>query len=218
MYPSLRPASRSSSQTLRARGQPLRLSRSPKLASGWSGRSQNVRRSPTRTAPSPRSNAIWAPIIRSPSTARATPRRRFPQWSCKSSATTRRHISAKRSPRRSSPSRHTSRMHSVRRPRTRARSLGWMSNASSTSRPLPRSHTVLTRKRIRRSWSTTSAAVPSMFRSLRWATVYRRFSRPTATPVWAATTLTSGSSTTSRTSSSGKTASTCATIRWLCSA
>ena len=51
------------------------------------------------------------------------------------------------------------------------------------------------RKPIRRSWSTTWAAAPSMSPSSRWATVSPKFWPPTAILTWAATTSTSASST-----------------------
>lgn len=66
--------------------------------------------------------------------------------------------------------------------------------------------------------STTWAAAPSMSPSLRWATASPKFWPPTATPIWAATTSTSASSTGWQTLSRPRTASTCARIRWPLSA
>ena len=74
------------------------------------------------------------------------------------------------------------------------------------------------RKPTRRSWSTTSAAVRSMSPSSRWATASPKFWPPTATPIWAATTSTSASSTGWQMPSRPRTASTCARIRWPLSA
>jgi hypothetical protein len=73
-----------------------------------------------------------------------------------------------------------------------------------------------------RSRSTTSAAAPSTSRSSRspksTASTSSRCCPPTATPSSAARTSTSASSTTWSTSSRRSRASTCATIRWRCSA
>lgn len=66
--------------------------------------------------------------------------------------------------------------------------------------------------------STTWAAAPSMSPSSRWATASPKFWPPTATPIWAATTSTSASSTGWLTPSRPRTASTCARIRWPLSA
>ena len=55
---------------------------------------------------------------------------------------------------------------------------------------------------------------PSMSPSSRWATASPKFWPPTATPIWAATTSTSASSTGWQTPSRPRTASTCARIRW----
>lgn len=63
--------------------------------------------------------------------------------------------------------------------------------------------------------STTWAAAPSMSPSSRWATASPKFWPPTATPIWAATTSTSASSTGWLTPSRPRTASTCARTRWL---
>ena len=54
----------------------------------------------------------------------------------------------------------------------------------------------------------------SMSPSSRWATASPKFWPPTATPIWAATTSTSASSTGWQTPSRPRTASTCARIRW----
>ena len=48
-------------------------------------------------------------------------------------------------------------------------------------------------KRPERSWSTTWAAVPSMYPSLRWATAYRKYWQQPVTTTWAAMTLISRS-------------------------
>ena len=64
----------------------------------------------------------------------------------------------------------------------------------------------------------TNGAAPSTSRSSRWAMASPRCCPPTATPTWAATTLTSGSSTGWPTPSRRRTASTCARTRWLPSA
>ena len=71
--------------------------------------------------------------------------------------------------------------------------------------------------RMRRSSSSTWAAVRSTCPSWSWATACSRLRPPRATTTWAATTGTSASSTGWLTSSRPRTASTCARTRWLCS-
>ena len=97
------------------------------------------------------------------------------------------------------------------------------SSASSTSRPRPHWPTASTRPAATaRSPCTTSAAAPSTCRSSRSRTSTARSSSrcwpPTATPSSAAKTSTSASSITWSTNSRRTRASTCARIRWRCSA
>ena len=96
---------------------------------------------------------------------------------------------------RSSRCPRTSTTISARRRRTPARSPGWTSSASSTSRPRRRWPTAWTRSPTRRSWCSTSAAARSTCRCWRSATACSRSSRPPATTTSAATTSTRRSST-----------------------
>jgi hypothetical protein len=83
-----------------------------------------------------------------------------------------------------------------RKPRkTPAASRGWKFFAWSTSRQLRHSPTVSTKRRTASWRSTTWAAAPSTFRFSSSTTVFSKSSRPTATRIWAATTLTTCSST-----------------------
>ena len=113
--------------------------------------------------------------------------------------------------------RRTSTTPSAPRPRTPAGSPGSRCCGSSTSRPRPRWRTGWTRRATRRSWCSTSAAARSTSASSTSATAWSRSAPPRATPTWAATTSTGGSSTTSPTSSRRRTASTCAPTRRRCS-
>ena len=88
----------------------------------------------------------------------------------------------------------TSTTPSARPPRTRARSRGWMSSASSTSPPPRPWPMVWTRRATRSSRSLTLAAAPLTSRCWRWATASSRSNPPTATPTWAARTSTRRSS------------------------
>ena len=97
------------------------------------------------------------------------------------------YIGSSRLLRLSSPFRHTSPTRSVRQPRTLARSQVWKFCVSSTSRPLLHWLTALIRKPSRRSWFTTSAAVPSMYPSWISATAFWKFWQPLVTTTWAAT-------------------------------
>ena len=92
----------------------------------------------------------------------------------------------------SSPSLHTSTMHRDRPRRTPAESLVSRSRESSTNPP-PRlwpTDSERTPPRMRRSPSTILVEVRSTSRSSSWAMASSRSSRPTATPIWVATTST----------------------------